>query len=74
MSRQAVAHLFNQEELTEDEAKLIEAEYASDGWKTEREPITFHIGGKSMVVAHMLVLYRNQYGEGWEENRTWEID
>lgn len=74
MSRQSVAHLFNQEDLTEAEAKMIEAEYASDGWKTVREPVVFHIGAVSTTVAVTLVLYRDQYGEGWEKNQTWDID
>lgn len=67
----SIIELFAQSTLTEDEVKQIEAEYAREGYKVEREDRTF-VGGQ--VYGECLVLSRNQYGDGWERQRVWEIE
>lgn len=65
-----ILELFSQSVLTESEVKQIETEYAREGYKTAREDMVF-VGGQ--VYGEKLVLYRDQYGDGWEMQRVWEI-
>ena len=64
------AKLFDKSDLTVTEAAKIEGEYNREGWKTVREEIRFN----DVIFAETISLYRDQYGDGWEKQKTWDID